>query len=108
MACSDLSGKLSPGVSDFNTPIVCYVGRHPSEKGIDLLLYAMKIPIDRGKQLQLVIVGANGFRLWYQHDCKQIAGHLGLNVIRKNQVSMEPHPATGNHSAILHAVRIET
>ncbi len=89
------------GITDFATPIVSLVGRQDSEKGIDLLLYAARHLIDRGVNLQLAIVGANAFGLSYQQTCRQIADHLGLDVIWENQVSDEVRNALMQVSACL-------
>jgi len=77
------------GITDFDTPIICFVGRQDSEKGIDLLLYSIRMLQDQGITTQLVIVGANGFGYSYSDACRQIAGHLSLNVRWKDYVKIE-------------------
>jgi glycosyltransferase involved in cell wall biosynthesis len=70
-----------------DVPIVTYLGRQDAEKGIDLLLYAVKILRSRGVKLQLLCVGGSSFGLKYADACKAIAEHLRLVVFWKRRVS---------------------
>jgi len=80
-----LVGKL-PGIKK-NVPIVAYFGRQDAEKGIDLLLYAVKQLRDKGIALQLICCGGTSFGLDYRRVCEEIAKHLRLEVMWKRRVS---------------------
>ena len=69
------------GISDFETPIVSYLGRQDSEKGLDLLLFATKLLQEKRVPFQLVICGPTAFGGTYHAACRQIAEHLGLPVM---------------------------
>src|SRR5262249_24767267 len=62
-------------------PLVSYVGRRDSEKGLDLLLYAAKILRARGIEMQLAICGPTAFDRHYIEACRQIAWNLRLPVL---------------------------
>jgi glycosyltransferase involved in cell wall biosynthesis len=66
---------------------VTYLGRQDAEKGIDLLLYAVKMLRERGVRLQLLCVGGSSFGGQYMDSMKQIAEHLRLGVFWKRRVS---------------------
>ena len=68
-------------------PIVTYLGRQDPEKGIDLLLYAVRMLADRGVRLQVACVGGSSFGLQYRKSCEAIAEHLRLTVFWKGRVS---------------------
>ncbi|MFN0055328.1 MAG: glycosyltransferase family 4 protein [Planctomycetales bacterium] len=68
-------------------PLLAYVGRRDSEKGLDLLLYAAKILERRGVPFQLAICGPTAFGRDYQQACAQIASHLRLPVLWNDYVS---------------------
>jgi glycosyltransferase involved in cell wall biosynthesis len=85
--------RLRPDV-----PIVAFVGRQESEKGIDLLLYAAKILVTRGLSFQLVICGATAKGLANQLTIKDIIGHLGLDLHHAGAVSMATRDALFAHS----------
>jgi glycosyltransferase involved in cell wall biosynthesis len=70
-------------------PIVTYLGRQDPEKGIDLLLYAVRMLADRGVKIQLACVGGSSFGLQYRKSCEAIAEHLRLTVFWKGRVSNE-------------------
>jgi len=72
---------------DPELPLVTYVGRQDSEKGIDLLLYAAAILQRRGLAVQLAVVGPTLFDSRYGQVCKQIARNLRLPVVFGRQVS---------------------
>ncbi|HTW94556.1 MAG TPA: glycosyltransferase family 4 protein [Tepidisphaeraceae bacterium] len=81
-----------------DVPIVTYFGRQDSEKGIDLLLYAVKILAERGLKMQLVACGGSSFGLKYREVCEQIAHHLRVKVMWKRRVSEEIKAALYAHS----------
>jgi glycosyltransferase involved in cell wall biosynthesis len=81
-----------------NVPIVTYFGRQDSEKGIDLLLYAVKMLQERGVKLQLVACGGTSFGLNYREVCEAIASHLRVKVMWKRRVSDELRAALYAHS----------
>lgn len=68
-------------------PLVTYVGRRDSEKGIDLLLYAARILKSRGVELQLAICGPTAFGNQYAEACRQIAWNMRLPVLWNDYVS---------------------
>src|SRR5258708_28169314 len=69
--------KIFPSLKA-DVPIVTYLGRQDAEKGIDLLLYAVKMLKQRGVNLQLLCVGGSRFGGPYMDSCKQIPEHLRL------------------------------
>ena len=87
-ALSQLFPSLKPDL-----PIITYLGRQDAEKGIDLLLYAVKILRERGVKLQLLCVGGSSVGQKYADSCKHIAEHLRLNVFWKRRVSNEVRSA---------------
>ena len=74
-------------------PIVTYIGRQDSEKGIDLLLYAAKILQTRGINMQLVVCGGSSFGQRYREVVKHIAEHLRLNIHHRRRISGEMRDA---------------
>jgi glycosyltransferase involved in cell wall biosynthesis len=74
-------------------PIVTYIGRQDSEKGIDLLLYAAKMLQERGVRMQLVICGGSSFGQRYRHVIKQMAEHLRLNIHHRRRIPGEMRDA---------------
>jgi len=70
-----------------DVPIVAYFGRQDAEKGIDLLLYAVKQLRAKGMALQLVCCGGTSFGLDYRRVCEEIAHHLRIEVMWKRRVS---------------------
>ncbi|MBS0260492.1 MAG: glycosyltransferase family 4 protein [Planctomycetes bacterium] len=62
-------------------PLVTYVGRRDSEKGIDLLLYAARLLQERGVPLQLAICGPTAFGNHYAEACQQVAWNMRLPVL---------------------------
>jgi len=68
-------------------PLVTYVGRRDSEKGLDLLLYAAKLLRRRDVGLQLAICGPTTFGSEYEQACTQIAEHLRVPVLSRGYVS---------------------
>lgn len=63
-----------------DVPIVTYLGRQDTEKGIDLLLYAAKRLQVRGTELQLVICGSTAKGGAYKKVISDLADHLGVTV----------------------------
>ncbi len=74
-------------------PLVAYVGRRDSEKGLDLLLYATKLLEGRGVAHQLAICGPTAFGNSYERACAQIAQHLRVPVLSTGYVSNEVRAA---------------
>jgi glycosyltransferase involved in cell wall biosynthesis len=86
-----------PGLQP-DAPIVTYFGRQDAEKGIDLLLYAVKLLQEQGVPMQLVACGGSSFGLKYREICEQIAGHLRVRVFWRRRVSDEVRAALYAHS----------
>lgn len=84
-----------------DVPIVAFVGRQESEKGIDLLLYAAKLLLERGLRFQLVICGATAKGVAYRLTIKDIIGHLGLDVHHAGMVTPATRDALFAHSRCL-------
>ncbi len=89
--------EILPGI-DPKRPIVSYLGRQDTEKGIDLLLYAVKILRERGMDFQLIICGGTSFGRKYHDVCRAIADHLRLGIYWKRRVSDEFRAALYAHS----------
>ncbi|HTI49740.1 MAG TPA: glycosyltransferase family 4 protein [Planctomycetaceae bacterium] len=70
-------------------PLISYVGRRDSEKGLDLLLYAVKLLESRGVPCQLAICGPTAFGSVYEKACTQVAQHLRVPVLSSGYVSTE-------------------
>lgn len=81
-----------------STPIVSYVGRQDSEKGIDLLLYAAKILETRQIPMQLVICGSTAKGQSYRKVISEMADHLGVAIHHTGSVSPESRNALYAHS----------
>lgn len=79
-------------------PIIAFVGRQESEKGIDLLLYAAKILQMRGARFQLVICGATAKGLAYRMTIADLIGHLRLTVHHSGVVPSATRDALFAHS----------
>jgi glycosyltransferase involved in cell wall biosynthesis len=86
-----LKPKFSGLVKD--QPIVTYIGRQDSEKGIDLLLYAARMLQDRGIKMQLVICGGSSFGQRYRDVIKHIAQHLRVHVHHRRRIPGEMRDA---------------
>lgn len=86
-----------PGLSP-HFPIVLYVGRQDVEKGIDLLLYAARLLVDRKVPMQLVVCGATAKGTAYRSVLAQLAEHLGLAVFHAGSVSIQVRDALYAHS----------
>ncbi len=72
-----------------NVPLVTFLGRRDTEKGIDLLLYAASILRARGIDFQLAVCGPTLFGDHYGIVCRQLAEDLRCPVLWANQVSDE-------------------
>lgn len=70
-------------------PLVAYIGRQDSEKGLDLLMYAVRLLQQRGVPMQLAICGPTAFGGIYAKACRQIADHLRINVLSDGFISTE-------------------
>jgi glycosyltransferase involved in cell wall biosynthesis len=79
-------------------PLVTFLGRRDTEKGIDLLLYAVTILRKRGVDLQLAIVGPTLFGDHYSQVCRQLAEDLRCPVMWSNKVVDELRSALFAHS----------
>jgi len=62
-------------------PLVAYLGRRDTEKGLDLLLYAATILRQRGRQFQLAICGPSLWGDHYGKVCQKIAEELRCPVL---------------------------
>ena len=69
-----------------DVPMVSFVGRRDTEKGIDLLLYAAKILARRERPLQLFVCGSTAFGATYSEVCEQIARDLRIRVFWQQYV----------------------
>lgn len=88
----EVLGKKFPKL-DRSLPIVTYIGRQDSEKGIDLLLYAAKMLQEKGLKMHLVICGGTSFGQRYRDVIKHIAEHLRVNVHHRRRVPGEMRDA---------------
>ncbi len=80
------------------TPIVSYIGRQDSEKGIDLLLYAAKMLQEKGLRMQLVICGGTSFGQRYRDVIKHIAEHLRVPVHHRRRIPGDMRDALYHYS----------
>jgi glycosyltransferase involved in cell wall biosynthesis len=85
--------RLRPDV-----PIVSFVGRNDSEKGIDLLLYAARMVQAGGRRFQLVVAGGTTFGSAYREACEQLADHLRLDVHWQGRITEPVRDALYAHS----------
>ena len=72
-----------------DVPLVSYLGRRDTEKGIDLLLYAANILRRRGLEIQLAVCGPTLFGQKYADVCRQLADDLRCPVMWSNHISDE-------------------
>jgi glycosyltransferase involved in cell wall biosynthesis len=79
-------------------PIVTYIGRQDSEKGIDLLLYATRMLIEKGIRLQLVVCGGTTFGQRYRDVVKHIAEHLRLPIHHRRRIPQAMRDALYSYS----------
>lgn len=78
---------------DPDLPLVTFLGRRDTEKGIDLLLYAASILRARGLEFQVAVVGPTLFGKFNDEFCKQLSRDLRCPVGWRNQVSDEVRTA---------------
>lgn len=72
-----------------NLPLISFLGRRDTEKGIDLLLYAANIMRSKGVEFQLAICGPTLFGNQYSVICKQLAEDLRCPVMWSNHIPNE-------------------
>lgn len=89
--------EVFPGLSP-HFPTVVYVGRQDVEKGIDLLLYAVRMLARRGLHMQLVVCGSTAKGLGYRKVLTDLAEHLELPVFHAGSVSKEVRDSLFAHS----------
>jgi glycosyltransferase involved in cell wall biosynthesis len=70
-------------------PLLTYMGRQDSEKGIDLLIYAAKMLSERGLDFQLAISGTTAWGHSYKEACYQIAENLRLPILKADYLEVE-------------------
>ncbi|MFO1041972.1 MAG: glycosyltransferase family 4 protein [Planctomycetaceae bacterium] len=99
----DAITMVSQNFTDFDAtiPLVSYLGRRDSEKGIDLLIYATRILRERGHVFQLAICGPTAFGSRYAIACRQIAQVLQVPVLSSDYVSNELRTALFRASTCL-------
>lgn len=81
-----------------DVPIITYIGRQDSEKGVDLLLYAAKMLQEKRLEFQLVICGGSSFGQRYRDVVKQIAAHLRVPVHHRRRIPGVMRDALYAHS----------
>ncbi len=89
--------KRFPGIKS-DIPIVTYIGRQDSEKGIDLLLYAVRMLLNRGVKIQLVICGGSSFGQKYPYVLQRIAEHLRVPMHHRLRISGDLRDALYHYS----------
>ena len=82
-------------------PIVTYVGRQDAEKGIDLLLYAARMLLDKGHKFQLVICGGTSFGQRYRDVLIHIAQHLRVPTHHRRRIPGEMRDALYRYSRFI-------
>jgi glycosyltransferase involved in cell wall biosynthesis len=92
-----------------DVPLITYVGRRDSEKGIDLLLYAATLLRQRGAEFQLAICGPTLFGSQYGQVCAQIAQNLRCPVHWAKRVPDEVLAAlySGSHCIVYPSIHRE-
>lgn len=78
---------------DPSLPLVSYLGRQDTEKGIDLLLYAGRLLRQRGREFQLAVCGPTLFGAHYSKVMRQLAVDLQQPVIWAKHISDEARHA---------------
>ncbi|MCB1236129.1 MAG: glycosyltransferase family 4 protein [Verrucomicrobiae bacterium] len=77
---------------DPGLPLIAYLGRRDSEKGIDLLLYAARLLRARGAGVppfQIAVCGGTAFGGEYATVLRQLADQLGVPVLWHGRMSHE-------------------
>jgi glycosyltransferase involved in cell wall biosynthesis len=90
-------------------PLISYLGRRDTEKGIDLLLYALAILRRRGYRLQIAVCGPS---LWgddYGKVCRKIAEELRCPVMWRRFIPDEVRTAlfTGSRCVVYPSIHRE-
>ena len=80
--------RLFPNLES-DLPLVTYLGRQDSEKGIDLLLYAAAMLRRRGMKIQLAIAGPTLFGDTCARNLRTLARNLRIEVLWGPMVSGE-------------------
>lgn len=88
----DLLRNKFSGYRD-DLPLIAYLGRRDTEKGLDLLLYAAAILRRRGRQFQLAICGPSLWGDHYGKVCQKIAEELRCPVLWRRFVPDEVRTA---------------
>jgi len=88
---------LFPGLIR-GVPIVTYVGRQESEKGIDLLLYAARLLQQRRIGMQLVICGATAKGESCRKVLGELAEHIGVHIHHAGAIPAAVRDALFAHS----------
>jgi glycosyltransferase involved in cell wall biosynthesis len=85
---------------DASVPLITFLGRRDTEKGIDLLLYAAAMLRRRGYQFQLICAGPTLWGNHYGQMCMQIAEELrlGKSVLWRRYVEDDVRTALFSHS----------
>jgi glycosyltransferase involved in cell wall biosynthesis len=81
-----------------DVPIITFFGRQDAEKGIDLLLYAVRMLKERGHSFQLMVAGSASFGRDYEEVCQRIAQHLRLELAWKRELDDDMRSALYAHS----------
>lgn len=89
--------SVFPGLVE-GKPIVLYLGRQDTEKGIDLLLYAARLLATRKISMQLVICGSTAKGESYRKVVGDLGEHLGLTIHHAGSVSPQIRDALYAHS----------
>lgn len=84
-----------------DVPLIAFLGRRDTEKGIDLLLYAARMLQDRGARFQLAICGPTLWGDQYGGVCRKIAEELRINVLWRRFV---PDDVRGALFTLAHCV----
>lgn len=85
-----------------DVPLITYLGRRDTEKGIDLLLYAARILQQRGVRFQLAICGPTLWGDVYGDVCKQIAEELRLG----SPAETVTHGGIADHASLQNVVNV--
>ena len=89
--------RVFPGLSR-HYPMVVYLGRQDVEKGIDLLLYAVRLLAGRKVPMQLVVCGSTAKGTSYRKVLADLSEHLGLAVFHAGSVPNEVRDSLYAHS----------
>lgn len=105
---NSLIAQALPGYRP-DIPLVSYVGRQDSEKGIDLLLYAAKLLREQGVKFQLAICGPTAFGADYSRALPLIAENLRLPVLWHGYMSEDVKTAViqSSHCTVYPPIHLE-